>query len=71
MGTTAREQDAGKLLLTVGEAASRLALSRSHLYRLIQTGDLRSITIGRSRRIPASVLHEFVEDRLRGEANDC
>ena len=59
-----------RLLLTVEEAAMRLGLSRSHCYRLIQTGALRSISIGRSRRIPVFVLSEFVSARLQAEFSD-
>ncbi len=66
MSDTTEEQD-GKLLLTVDACSSRLAISRSATYRLIQTGALRSILIGRSRRIPAFVLDEFISERLEEE----
>lgn len=53
-----------RLLLTVKEAAQRLALGRSFVYQLLQRGTLRSVTIGRSRRVLVSDLEEFVR-RLR------
>ena len=45
-----------ELLLTVEEAARRLQLGRTLLYRLISSGDLESVTVGRLRRLlPAGV----------------
>jgi excisionase family DNA binding protein len=58
-----REPDATRLL-TVSEACERLQVSRPTLYGLIRRGELRTITIGRSRRIPLSALNRFVEHAL-------
>lgn len=49
-----------RLLLTPEEAADRLALSRTTIYELIRTGELRSVKIGRARRIPVAALGEYV-----------
>lgn len=54
----------GKLLLTVDEAAAYLNIGRSQAYVLVLSGDIRSIKIGRSRRVPAYALSEFVAGRL-------
>jgi len=48
------------LLLTVEEAAKRLLLGRTLVYRLISSGELESVTVGRLRRIPAECLAEYV-----------
>jgi excisionase family DNA binding protein len=48
------------VLLTVEEAAEALALGRTKVYELLDAGALRSIKIGRARRIPVEALHEFV-----------
>ena len=48
-------------LLTVAEAAKALRLSRSKLYAHILCGDIPSITLGRSRRIPATALANWIE----------
>ena len=48
------------LLLTVRQAARELGLSRSTIYSLISTGELASIKIGRSRRIPWEAVVAFV-----------
>jgi excisionase family DNA binding protein len=43
-------------------------LGRSLVYRLIATGVLASIKIGRSRRIPVWAIDEFIAWRLEQEA---
>jgi excisionase family DNA binding protein len=53
------------LLLTVEEAAKRLRLGRTLVYRLISSGELESVTVGRLRRVPAECLAEYVK-ALRG-----
>lgn len=53
--------DAGeKLLLTPEEAADRLSISRTQIYRIIRTGELVSISIGRKRRISVDALRTFI-----------
>jgi excisionase family DNA binding protein len=58
----------GKLLLTVDEAAHRLGIGRSHTYVYVLKGELPSVKIGRSRRVPVQALQEFIE-RLRDESD--
>jgi len=50
-----------KLLLTPEEAAEALSLGRTKVYQLIGEGRLRSVLIGKSRRVPASALAELVD----------
>ena len=47
-------------LYTVREAAAVLSIGRSHLYELLADGRIRSVKVGRSRRIPHSALGEFL-----------
>jgi excisionase family DNA binding protein len=54
------------VLLRVEEAAQRLGVSRAQMYRLIAAGEVASVKIGSSRRVPTRCLDEFV-DRLLGE----
>lgn len=49
-----------RLLYTPEEAADLLGIGRSRLYDLIRTRDLDSVKIGRSRRISASALTDYV-----------
>ena len=51
-----------KLLLTITEASQLLAISRSKLYELLNSGNLPSVHIGRSRRIRMKDIEEFVND---------
>ncbi len=50
-----------KLLYTAEEAAERLTLSRAQIFRLIATGELKSVKIGKARRISERALEEFVQ----------
>ena len=61
-------QDADKLLVTIEEAARRLSIGRSHLYEHLLRGTLRSVRIGRSRRIPSRDLEAFIEALLKDSA---
>jgi excisionase family DNA binding protein len=54
----------GPLLLTAEQAAVVLSICRTKVYELMRTGQLESIQIGSSRRIPVGALDEYV-DRLR------
>ena len=47
-------------LLTVGEAATELRISRSQVYELLKRGELRALSIGKSRRITPSELDQFI-----------
>lgn len=49
-----------QLLYTIPEVTQMLSLGRTRVYHLIRTGELSSVRIGASRRIPASALEEFV-----------
>lgn len=51
-----------RLMYTVKEAAELLSLSRAHLYRLIDSGEIGSVTVGRCRRIT----HHQIEEYLSG-----
>ena len=47
-------------LYRVPEAMRMLSLSRSVIYELIRSGRLRSVNEGRSRRITAAAIDEYV-----------
>lgn len=49
-----------KPLLTVEEAADRLGIGRTTMFRLVSSGDVESITLGRLRRVPSECLDEFI-----------
>jgi len=55
------------LLYTIFEAATALRISRTKLYELLDSGEIESVHIGRSRKIPTDTLRSYI-DRLRKEA---
>ncbi len=48
-----------KLLLTVSEAAARLGIGRTHMYALIGSGQIKSVLIGRLRRVRPADLETY------------
>lgn len=56
-----------QLLLTVDEAVQRSRIGRTRIFELIKAGEIRSVKIGRSRRIPVRALEEYVDTLLNGE----
>ena len=53
--------DGSALVYTLDEAARALRVSRTKLYGLLSTGQLASIKSGRSRKIPASALQDYLD----------
>lgn len=49
-----------RVCFTVEEAAEMLGISRAHAYNLVSDGTIRSVKLGRSRRIPADALSELM-----------
>ncbi len=71
MGTSAIEGDlaAARLvadgLMTVAQASAFLRLGRSRVYELMGSGELPSVRIGRSRRIPRRALIDLAARELQ------
>jgi excisionase family DNA binding protein len=59
-----------RLVYTIQEAAAVLRISRTKLYDLMAAGEVESIHIGRSRRIPADVLRSYVSGLCTRAAAD-
>lgn len=57
-----------KVLLTVPEFMEATSLGRYKVYDLIRAGTLRTVKVGRTRLIPNTELHEFVERLLEESA---
>ncbi len=53
-----------KRLYRVEEAAALLSLGRSKTWEMCSAGELKTIRIGRSVRIPADELDRFVAERV-------
>jgi excisionase family DNA binding protein len=57
-----------RLMHPVGEVAEQLGVGLTTAKALIKSGELRSVKIGRARRVPAEALREYVR-RLDAEQN--
>lgn len=55
-------------LYTVQEAKNQLSLGLTKTRDLISSGELRSVKIGRARRVPADAIDEYVR-RLDAQQN--
>lgn len=56
-----------RILVGVEHAAELVSISRAQLYRLLDTGEISSMKLGRRRLVPVAALHEWVK-RLEGES---
>lgn len=57
-------ESAERVLVTVSEAARRLSIGRATCYKLVMAGTIRSILIGRLRRVPVDAVEEFAASQL-------
>ena len=46
--------------LTVAEVASLMRVSKMTVYRLVHSGELPAVQIGRSFRVPEQAVHEYL-----------
>ena len=53
-----------KVLLSLDEAADAMSVGKTMIADLVRRNELRSIKVGRTRRIPLSSIHEFVNRQL-------
>ena len=58
-----------RLVFSVEAAAELLSLSRTRMFALLKAGQVRSIRVGRLRRIPADALTEYVDQLVRAQAH--
>ncbi len=48
--------------LTVAEVASVMRVSKMTVYRLVHNGDLPAVRVGRSFRVPAQAVDDYLRD---------
>ncbi|WP_129308187.1 excisionase family DNA-binding protein [Streptomyces sp. L2] len=60
--------DPALVLLTVEEAARRLRIGRTTCFRLVMSGEIESVTVGRLRRVPVDALCAYVAKLRRSAA---
>ena len=49
---------------TVAEVASLMRVSKMTVYRLIHSGELPAVRVGRSFRVPESAVHDYLRTSL-------
>lgn len=49
-----------KLLLSVNESGAALGVSRSSIYKMLGSGELSSVTLGRRRLIPKTAIEALI-----------
>jgi excisionase family DNA binding protein len=59
------------VLLTVPQVMHETGFGRTFVYELIGSGKLRSLKVGKSRRVPADALREFVQESLASSGVDA
>ena len=56
-----------RLLYSVAEAASLLGVGRTYMFRLIATGEVESIKVGKLRKIPHDALGRYIDQQRPGQ----
>jgi excisionase family DNA binding protein len=59
-----------RMLLTVEEAADCIGVCRSNMFKLIRRGDVKSVKVGRLRRVTPAALEDYVR-RLSAPADSA
>ena len=59
-GRTFDGERVDKVLLTVGETAEVLGVSRNKVFQLLARNELASVKIDRCRRVPVAAIRDFV-----------
>jgi len=48
--------------LTVAEVASIMRVSKMTVYRLVHSGEMPAVRVGRSFRVPEQAVHDYLRD---------
>jgi excisionase family DNA binding protein len=54
--------------LTVAEVATLMRVSKMTVYRLVHSGELTAVRVGRSFRVPEHAVHEYLREAFRESA---
>lgn len=54
--------------LTVAEVAELMRVSKMTVYRLVHSGDLSAVRVGRSFRVPEHAVHTYLREAFRESA---
>ena len=65
----AAERDLSEVrFLTVAEVASIMRVSKMTVYRLVHSGELPAVRVGRSFRVPEKAVHDYLDESYHGTA---
>ncbi len=67
-GTAQAERLAEVKFLTVAEVAELMRVSKMTVYRLVHSGDLTAVRVGRSFRVPEHAVHAYLREAFRESA---
>jgi excisionase family DNA binding protein len=56
------------ILVTVDELAEALSIGRTAAWELVRKRKIKSVKIGRTRRVPVSAIQEYIDQLLDQEA---
>ncbi|WP_154402196.1 helix-turn-helix domain-containing protein [Ornithinimicrobium cavernae] len=69
MTSMAEEHRLGEMsFMTVAEVAAVMRVSKMTVYRLVHSGELPSVRVGRSFRVPEKAVQDYLEDSFHGTA---
>ncbi len=51
----------GTQFFTVAEVAALMRVSKMTVYRLLHSGEMPSVRVGRSFRVPAKAVHDYLD----------
>ena len=54
--------------LTVAEVATLMRVSKMTVYRLVHSGELNAVRVGRSFRVPETAVHAYLKDAFTDTA---
>jgi excisionase family DNA binding protein len=52
----------GVKFLTVAEVAAMMRVSKMTVYRMVHSGELSAVRVGRSFRVPEKAVHEYLQN---------
>lgn len=65
---TEEHQLSGMSFMTVAEVAAVMRVSKMTVYRLVHSGELPAVRVGRSFRVPEKAVDEYLRESYHGTA---
>lgn len=60
-------KEKAKVLVTVEEMAAMLSIGRTVAWELVRKRQIKSVKIGRTRRVPLTAIQEYIQYLLDGD----